>query len=672
MTVSKSFWFKDWPEEGKKGQRGNFSNDKQDTFRPEKGYVGVRLQQGVPLLDRDWNELEDIRRYQEMMLRKLYLGDGTPNDGFKISAFDPPKNDIKISQGRLLVDGLEVVNEPGWPDYKESYGENKLTRPRLGSRKYAIYLDAWVEEVLEPDDEALGNPQDVDMETCIRHRHRWNILVDEGSDGISNEDGHHCYKLAEITRHANRGTVIEADIKDLRSNWQSLDVVQKRLRSHINSVLRGELPSEPEIVLTPNIQFGSFQPKVLKDRSGCIWYFWTQEKYSIRCRRRVSGKWLPEKEIASGSTAKTIFAPFEDANGRIWLFWTQLDEGTANLYCSNFISGEWEIGSQITKSASATDKQFKRPFSDSNGVIWTFWSQTEGANSYLYSKKCIKGIWEKDEKLFDAKYEEIEQLFADSKGNIWIFYRQNNNIYFKLYISERWEENTLLAPVAGSIVDLFDDGKGNIWLFWWPIGGSDSSLLSKTWSEGKWGKNLRVIPPSSTDKAINDIFAGPNGDIWAFWTQDSKLFYNRYTSGQWNDVGENLAENFIKVFPCSNGDLCFIWRKNDSYVSKIFDPTWGTNGRWLGDFHISDSIPVKIIETSKESIWVLFRKQPFGNIWCSRYMDGDWLDEVRLVGGKDRKESPDIIEDPNGGHWLFWVVPGAPSKAMCKRCYDEI
>jgi hypothetical protein len=44
--MSKSFWFED------EKQTGNFSNDKQDTFKEENRYVGVRLQQGVPLLDR--------------------------------------------------------------------------------------------------------------------------------------------------------------------------------------------------------------------------------------------------------------------------------------------------------------------------------------------------------------------------------------------------------------------------------------------------------------------------------------------------------------------------------------------------------------------------------------------------------------------------------------------
>lgn len=102
--MSKSYWMTE--------QTGNFSNDGKDTFDPRKRYVGVRLQQAVPLLDRDWNELEDIRRYEEAMLRKWYIGNGSPDDGFKISALDPAANDFKIAAGRCLVDGFEAVNEP--------------------------------------------------------------------------------------------------------------------------------------------------------------------------------------------------------------------------------------------------------------------------------------------------------------------------------------------------------------------------------------------------------------------------------------------------------------------------------------------------------------------------------------------------------------------------------
>lgn len=63
---------------------GNFSRN---TFDALKHYVGVRMQQGVPLVDADWNELEDIRRFELQAFLKWFVGDGVPsgNDGFKIA-----------------------------------------------------------------------------------------------------------------------------------------------------------------------------------------------------------------------------------------------------------------------------------------------------------------------------------------------------------------------------------------------------------------------------------------------------------------------------------------------------------------------------------------------------------------------------------------------------------
>jgi hypothetical protein len=87
--MGKSYWVED--------QQGNFSNKRNDTFDEKKRYVGIRLQQGVPLLDRDWNELEDIRRYEELITRREYIGNGSPDDGFKISAVNFPKVQIILT-----------------------------------------------------------------------------------------------------------------------------------------------------------------------------------------------------------------------------------------------------------------------------------------------------------------------------------------------------------------------------------------------------------------------------------------------------------------------------------------------------------------------------------------------------------------------------------------------
>lgn len=108
---------------------GNFSRD---TFNKLKHYVGVRLQQGVPIVDADWNELEDIRKYELQAFLKWYVGNGIPqgNDGFRILPaflFQPlPQphitflpNDFIIKggdgtpegAGRCLVEGWDVINE---------------------------------------------------------------------------------------------------------------------------------------------------------------------------------------------------------------------------------------------------------------------------------------------------------------------------------------------------------------------------------------------------------------------------------------------------------------------------------------------------------------------------------------------------------------------------------
>lgn len=216
--MSKSYWLTD------DEQKGNFSNEKQDTFDPAKGYVGVRLQQGVPLLDRDWNELEDIRRYEDVMLRKHYIGNGSPDNGFKISVTDTPSNDFKILAGRCIVEGFEVVNNTEIL-YSQQEGFSALIPP-VANRTDTVYLDVWIKEVNKDGDTDLGNPNDVKMETCIRHKIEWRVRVDEGSVGhLPPDQYHHYYDIARIKW--NGGEIVEAI--DLRTIKLTLALVRNEL-----------------------------------------------------------------------------------------------------------------------------------------------------------------------------------------------------------------------------------------------------------------------------------------------------------------------------------------------------------------------------------------------------------------------------------------------------------
>lgn len=208
--MGKSYWMKD------DDQQGNFTNDNKDTFDPKKRYIGVRLQQGVPLLDRDWNELEDIRRYEEMITRKYYIGNVTPDDGFEIHACETP-NDFKIGKGRFLVDGFEVVNEPEDGDhinYTQQTVAGLVTPDK--ERTDIVYLDVWIEEVKEEEDPDLGNPEDLDEETAVRHRINWCVKVSEGHEPEDERFHHHCW-LAKIKRK-NEGAISAKDIVDWREH----------------------------------------------------------------------------------------------------------------------------------------------------------------------------------------------------------------------------------------------------------------------------------------------------------------------------------------------------------------------------------------------------------------------------------------------------------------------
>jgi len=223
--MSKSYWLED--------QKGNFSNAKEDTFEPKKRYVGIRLQQGVPLLDRDWNEFEDIRRYEELMLRKWYVGNGTPDDGYKISVVEPPANDFKIAAGRCIVDGFEVVN-----DKDICYTEQADVKPLSGGtdRVDTVYLDVWIEEVTSEEDDVLKNSQDVKVPTCVRHKLEWQVGVGEENKG---KGYHHYYNLAEIKWED--GKIIE--VNDQRTTKLTLASVKDELeyvrQATVNKWIKG-------------------------------------------------------------------------------------------------------------------------------------------------------------------------------------------------------------------------------------------------------------------------------------------------------------------------------------------------------------------------------------------------------------------------------------------------
>jgi Family of unknown function (DUF6519) len=90
--------------------RGDFSRQ---TFRQERHFSGVRMQQGRVQLDSDWNEQVDIETHLDETTRVDVIGRcGMPEDdaGFEVTP-SPDQSDLLLSGGRAYVDGILCEND---------------------------------------------------------------------------------------------------------------------------------------------------------------------------------------------------------------------------------------------------------------------------------------------------------------------------------------------------------------------------------------------------------------------------------------------------------------------------------------------------------------------------------------------------------------------------------
>ena len=284
-----------------------------DTFDPLRRFVSVRLQQGVPVVDADWNERDDIRRFELRAYLKWFVGDGVPegSDGFRILALPAPAaNDFVVSAGvppapggetalntglrhfgRCLVDGLEAAIETD-TDYRaqplhdatptapaEAALRGTVTIPELPllDGTVTVYLDVW-ERLVRPEEDPSLIFVDIGTESCARLRQEWTVRARIGtaipvSGDADFEAGHSYYGLAQIARVAADPVVFPSQITDIRERRlltppatlaedmlattpdryrRGLDRPAVPLRTALNALLRGQLPASDDQIIAPD------------------------------------------------------------------------------------------------------------------------------------------------------------------------------------------------------------------------------------------------------------------------------------------------------------------------------------------------------------------------------------------------------------------------------------
>jgi hypothetical protein len=200
---------------------GNFSRN---TFNPQKGYVSVRLQQGVPLVDADWNELSDVTRHEAYDGLSMTCPDGIRNGLFFLSG---GPNSPTVIGGAGIVGGRPFRTGPidydvqPWRDPARAASDGVPVIPPLTTpatnRTDICYIDIWEREVDSAQDANLINPA-IGVETSVRVNRTVALRVAEGTSQLPPPPPNHAHlSLALFHRQAGVDTITAPQRQDIRS-----------------------------------------------------------------------------------------------------------------------------------------------------------------------------------------------------------------------------------------------------------------------------------------------------------------------------------------------------------------------------------------------------------------------------------------------------------------------
>src|SRR5262245_15364368 len=206
---------------------GSFSRN---TFDATRNYIGVRMQQGVPLIDADWNEMDDaIRNEVYSGLGQVFTDGVEPgSQNFQISQAGAPANNLTMVGGAVLVGGRPLrvssttnyTSQPWFNNPTKAQQDGVAVIPPLttptGNRTDLAFLDLWEREVRSTEDNNLINPL-IGVETCVRVKREFALRVAEGVQTLpAAPAGHSFIPLALLNRLAAQPNITTAQIDDIR------------------------------------------------------------------------------------------------------------------------------------------------------------------------------------------------------------------------------------------------------------------------------------------------------------------------------------------------------------------------------------------------------------------------------------------------------------------------
>ena len=498
---------------------GPYSRNTFEDFAKLRHYVGVRIKQGVPLVDADLNEMDDLRRYEMRSFLRWFVGDGVPdrNDGFRLLPSGQP-DDLLISggfgtpetAGRCLVDGMEVLNEADVlfseqrlvdPARAAALGVDPVvvpTAPGNGQRTDLFYLDVWEREITSAE---VGHDDIVDarigIETARRVRREWVVRAVDSAIGLPADGappGHRYLLLAEVTRTAGEDVIPSAAIRDRRRRGVTLQSREVLDQIRLDAFGSGYAPD-------PGLP-GLFMP--LRDVINAML---RDGRPAVVGPRAFQTEQSPHNFPVSTSAA----------DGSQWVFW--LGEGQ-RVFFQRQIDGAWSAPA-IAFGASGNLVEEMSVTSTPDGAIWLFYSSRVGGQFVILLRRFVAGAWEAEVQVSTGINNLSPVAATAANGDVMVAWKQGLDVRSRRWVGgvEQAAENAAVGGPVPAKLGLVREGADGFRLYTvetsaapnWPV-------HTKTWQAGVWAPAYTVLTDLPV-QAFLDFTAAVDrfGAVWLIW-----------------------------------------------------------------------------------------------------------------------------------------------------------
>jgi hypothetical protein len=631
-----------------------------DRFNPIKAFCNVRLQQGVPLVDADVNELDDIRKFEVRAFLKWFVGDGVPdgNDGFRVAAAtSPAPDDFQILAGgqlsgpapdpnvpspalnefalqrcgRCIVDGLDVMiradaTYKGQPLYTAAaYGVPQVAPIPNVAGQVLVYLDVWERLIAPTDDGSLIVPP-LGMETCARMKREWVVRTRLGTSVPVQGDAdflpsHSYYGLASVNRRMVSGSpapILSTDITDLRERGLSIppstlitdvmggtEIDYRRglnrpagsLRDAINALALGEVPSQARRPVAPDMD-----PSLAQ--------------YDASCAADPSGGVLAvwSREIAG---SQYIFVARLDTRNPSAGFTAplQIARGYSPPYSPLFLphvlclpGGDVLVSYGGDRGSGGADILFKRASSLAGLVA--------AAEQPVANTPGISEEWP----------------FAVVSGNVVVFFycRRSGDGQWQRrryqHVSDTWLDTggTDIVGANESLHAAADDS-GSVWVASVSEGGSDLRVFRLNVATNVADLSTIFFPPeTAADYSVRHPFVlCAAGKVWLFWDSGlGGIYYARWSGTSWSPMAQ-LSYTAV----------------NDRHPIAVLDP-----GGRIALVFARKVLPKKLYGPNDLDLYLMHGDPNTGG----------WFPPA-VVATSDGDNVPRGLVSASGSLWLLWL-----------------